>query len=123
MVEYLCRASATSTSFITAWNEDVRLDFREIELIPSRLLTREEALYRMPAMQSKNLAGAVAYADGQFDDAATAWPLSTRLTVWRAALNYARVTTLNKTPEGKIVAAVVTTRFRTRPSGSRRALS
>src|ERR1700722_13146010 len=38
-------------------------------LLPSRMLTREEALYRMPAMQSKSLIGAVAYADGQFDDA------------------------------------------------------
>ena len=38
-------------------------------LLPSRMLTREEALFRMPAMQSKSLTGAVAYADGQFDDA------------------------------------------------------
>jgi glycerol-3-phosphate dehydrogenase len=38
-------------------------------LLPSRVLTRAEALYRMPAMQANNLAGAISYADGQFDDA------------------------------------------------------
>src|SRR5580658_8887627 len=38
-------------------------------LLPSRLLTREEALFRIPKLQAENLAGAVAYADGQFDDA------------------------------------------------------
>lgn len=78
-------------------------------LFPSRLLTREEALYRMPAMQSKNLAGAVAYADGQFDDARYCLALvDTFDGLGGAALNYARVTTLEKTPEGKIVGAVVT---------------
>jgi glycerol-3-phosphate dehydrogenase len=43
-------------------------------LLPSRLLTREEALYRMPGIQPANLVGAVAYADGQFDDARYAKP-------------------------------------------------
>jgi glycerol-3-phosphate dehydrogenase len=38
-------------------------------LLPSRVLTREEALFRMPPMQDRSLVGAVAYADGQFDDA------------------------------------------------------
>jgi len=78
-------------------------------LLPSRLLTREEALFRMPAMQSNNLAGAVSYADGQFDDGRYCVALVDTfdgLGGW--ALNYARVTALEKTPEGKIMAAVVT---------------
>src|SRR5580698_10931908 len=35
-------------------------------LMPSRSLTRQEALYRMPAMQPNHLTGAISYADGQF---------------------------------------------------------
>jgi glycerol-3-phosphate dehydrogenase len=77
-------------------------------LLPSRLLTREEALYRMPAMQSINLTGAVAYADGQFDDGRYCLALvDTFDSLGGAALNYARVTTLEKTPEGKITAVEV----------------
>jgi glycerol-3-phosphate dehydrogenase len=78
-------------------------------LFPSRLLTSEEALYRMPAMQSNNLTGAVSYADGQFDDGRYCLALvDTFDRLGGAALNYARVTALEKTPEGRIVAAVVT---------------
>ena len=78
-------------------------------LLPSRLLTREEALFRMPAMQSNKLAGAVSYADGQFDDGRYCLALvDTFDGVGGAALNYARVTALEKTPEGRIIAAVVT---------------
>ena len=62
-------------------------------LLPSRVLTREEVLFRMPAMESKNLTGAVAYADGQFDDARYAVALvETFDGLGGAALNYARVT-------------------------------
>src|SRR5580692_6296616 len=32
-------------------------------LLPSRILTREEALFRMPNLREENLGGAVAYAD------------------------------------------------------------
>src|SRR5580704_112894 len=78
-------------------------------LLPSRLLTREEALFRMPAMQSNNLAGAVSYADGQFDDGRYCLALvDTFDGLGGAALNYARVTALEKTPEGRIVAVAVT---------------
>jgi glycerol-3-phosphate dehydrogenase len=78
-------------------------------LLPSRLLTREEALFRMPAMQSTNLAGAVSYADGQFDDGRYCLALvDTFDGLGGAALNYARVTALEKAPGGKIIAAVVT---------------
>ena len=78
-------------------------------LLPSRMLTREEALFRMPAMQSKSLTGAVAYADGQFDDARYAMALvETFDGLGGDALNYARVTAFEKRPDGKIAAAMVT---------------
>jgi glycerol-3-phosphate dehydrogenase len=78
-------------------------------LLPSRILTREEALYRMPAMQSKSLTGAVAYADGQFDDARYAVALlDTFDEAGGAALNYARVTAFERRPDGMIAAAAVT---------------
>jgi glycerol-3-phosphate dehydrogenase len=84
-------------------------------LFPSRLLTRQEALYRMPAMQSNNLTGAVSYGDGQFDDGRYCLALvDTFDGLGGAALNYARVTTLEKTPEGRIAAAVGTDQISSR---------
>jgi len=78
-------------------------------LLPSRMLTREEAVYRMPAMQSKGLTGAVAYADGQFDDARCAIAMvETFDESGGAALNYARVTALERRADGIIGAATVT---------------
>jgi glycerol-3-phosphate dehydrogenase len=77
-------------------------------LFPSRLLTRDEALNRMPAIQSKNLIGAVAYADGQFDDARYALALiGTFAGLGGEALNYARVTALKKDKSGKLAGAEV----------------
>jgi glycerol-3-phosphate dehydrogenase len=77
-------------------------------LLPSRLLTREEALYRMPAMRTENLVGAVAYADGQFDDARYAMALvETFIGAGGTALNYARVTALAKNGVGKLSSATV----------------
>lgn len=78
-------------------------------LLPSRLLTREEVAFRMPAVESKSLTGAVAYADGQFDDARYAVALvETFDGLGGAALNYARVTALEKRADGIIAAAMVT---------------
>lgn len=78
-------------------------------LLPSRVLTREEALFRMPAITSKNLTGAVAYADGQFDDARYAVALvETFDAVGGATVNYARVTALEKRTDGKLASAAVT---------------
>src|SRR5580700_5956924 len=77
-------------------------------LLPSRLLTREEALFRMPNLQPENLVGAVAYADGQFDDAR--YDLALMETFSRAggeALNYARVTAFTKNNSGKLASATV----------------
>ena len=78
-------------------------------LLPSRMLTREEALFRMPALQPKSLTGAVAYADGQFDDARYALALvETFDRLGGAALNYSRVTEFEKRADGIITAALVT---------------
>jgi glycerol-3-phosphate dehydrogenase len=78
-------------------------------LLPSRMLTREEALFRMPAMQSKSLTGAVAYADGQFDDGRYAVAIMETFDgLGGAALNYARVTAFERRPDGIIAAATVT---------------
>lgn len=78
-------------------------------LLPSRMLTPEEALFRMPAMQTKSLVGAVAYADGQFDDARYAVALlETFDGLGGAALNYARVTGFEKRADGTIAAAMAT---------------
>jgi glycerol-3-phosphate dehydrogenase len=77
-------------------------------LLPSRMLTRDEALYRMPALQSNSLTGAVAYADGQFDDARYALALvETFAGLGGAALNYARVTSFERRADGRIAAAMV----------------
>jgi len=78
-------------------------------LLPSRMLTREEALFRMPAMQSRSLTGAVAYADGQFDDARYAVALMETFDgLGGVALNYARVTAFETRADGAIAAAMVT---------------
>src|SRR5580698_6238680 len=78
-------------------------------LLPSRVLTREEVLFRMPAMQSKSLTGAVAYADGQFDDGRYAVSLvETFDSLGGAAVNYARVTAFETRADGSIAAATVT---------------
>lgn len=77
-------------------------------LLPSRLLTREEALYRMPAMQQANLVGAVAYADGQFDDARYALALiETFAGAGGEPLNYARATNFGKGESGKLVSTTI----------------
>ena len=77
-------------------------------LLPSRLLTRDEALYRIPAMRVDNLVGAVAYADGQFDDARYGMAIiETLATAGGEALNYARVTGLGKNTSGKLASATV----------------
>ncbi len=57
-------------------------------------------------MQSEGLVGAVAYADGQFDDARYGITLlNTFAEVGGTALNYARVTALEKNQAGKLCGA------------------
>ncbi len=75
---------------------------------PSRFLSRRETLQRMPMLNPAGLKGAVAYADGQFDDAR--YNLALVDTFTRAggnALNYARVTDFRRSDEGKLAGVVV----------------
>ncbi|HUL15869.1 MAG TPA: glycerol-3-phosphate dehydrogenase/oxidase [Terriglobales bacterium] len=77
-------------------------------LFPSRYVSREETLHRMPGLRREGLRGAVAYSDGQFDDAR--YDMSLVKTFARArgeALNYARVTGFSRGTSGKLDAASV----------------
>ena len=70
---------------------------------PSRMLSREETIARLPTIQTKGLRGGVIYYDGQFDDARLLINLA-RTAADRGAtlLNYARVTGLTRDGEGYI---------------------
>src|SRR4030095_2821602 len=76
-------------------------------LLPSRFLSHTESLRRMPVLNANDgLVGAIAYADGQFDD--TRFNVSLVQTFSEAggeALNHARVIGFDRGPDGKIVAA------------------
>lgn len=74
---------------------------------PSRFLSRDETLERMPGLNAEGLVGAVAYADGQFDDARYNLALIASFT--RAsgnALNYAGVTEFIRDSKGKIAGVI-----------------
>lgn len=77
-------------------------------LFPSSFLSRAETLRRMPGLKAKDLRGAVAYSDGQFDDAR--YDLAVVTTFGEAggtALNYARVLAFEHNSGGKLCAAHV----------------
>jgi glycerol-3-phosphate dehydrogenase len=75
-------------------------------LFQSRLLSREESLRRMPMLKPDRLAGTIAYADGQFDDARYNIALLQTFTKSGGeALNYARVTGFIKSSAGQLVQA------------------
>jgi glycerol-3-phosphate dehydrogenase len=77
-------------------------------LLPSRYLSKEESLRRMPMLKADNLVGAISYADGQFDD--TRYNLSLLKTFTKSggeALNYARVVGFKKNGRGQLVQAQV----------------
>jgi glycerol-3-phosphate dehydrogenase len=77
-------------------------------LFPSSFLSREETLRRMPGLKGKGLRGAVAYSDGQFDDARYDLAVVTTFAeAGGAALNYARVLAFEYDPDGKLSAAQV----------------
>ena len=77
-------------------------------LFPSSFLSRSETLRRMPGLNSKGLRGAVAYSDGQFDDARYDLALvETFVEAGGTALNYARVAGFEHDTRGKLGAAVV----------------
>jgi glycerol-3-phosphate dehydrogenase len=81
-------------------------------LLPSRFLSREEAIRRLPAIHREGLRGAVSYSDGQFDD--SRYDLALVKSFAEAggdALNYARVVGFSKTAEGKLLEARVRDSF------------
>ncbi len=68
---------------------------------PSELLSREETLARIPTLEQDGLRGGVKYHDGQFDDARLLINLAqTAAEQGACVLNYTRVTSLVKDPEG-----------------------
>jgi glycerol-3-phosphate dehydrogenase len=74
-----------------------------LSLGPSRYISKEETLRRMPGILSEGLFGGIEYHDGQFDDARLA--LSIAQTADHAGaciLNYTKVSSLKKNPAGKL---------------------
>ncbi len=77
-------------------------------LAPSHFISRAITLRRLPALNPAGLAGAVAYTDGQFDDARYNIALVVSFTeAGGEALNYARVVGFEKDAGGKLRAAQV----------------
>src|SRR5262245_17382805 len=77
-------------------------------LFPSSFLSRDETLRRLPGLNAKGLRGAVAYSDGQFDDARYDLALvETFVETGGTALNYARVASFELDTQGKLSAANV----------------
>src|SRR5215472_1812012 len=75
---------------------------------PSKFLSREETLERMPELNEEGLKGSVAYADGQFDDARYNITLvQTFAMAGGNTLNYARLTDFSHDTNGKISGARV----------------
>jgi len=69
----------------------------KLNLAPSKILSREETLRRIPNIEPENLLGGVEYFDGQFDDARLATTLAqTAADHDGVLLNYFRVTGLAK---------------------------
>lgn len=77
-------------------------------LLPSRRLTRDQALQRMPTLKRDGLVGAVTYSDGQFDDAGYNLALvRTFAEVGGVALNHARVMALEHDSGKKLRSAQI----------------
>jgi glycerol-3-phosphate dehydrogenase len=75
---------------------------------PSKFLSREETLQRMPRLNAEGLVGSVAYADGQFDDARYNIALVETFTMaFGDALNYAKVTDFVRGANGRISGVIV----------------
>jgi glycerol-3-phosphate dehydrogenase len=80
----------------------------EAGIAPSRFVSREETLRRMPSIRRDHLLGSVVYADGQFDDARYVIALVKSFTeAGGEALNYACVASFEKDGDGKLIAANV----------------
>jgi glycerol-3-phosphate dehydrogenase len=81
-------------------------------LAPSHFISREDVLRRMPNLKAQGLVGAVAYTDGQFDDAR--YNVTLVESFFQAggdALNYAHVQSLEKGDNGKLAVAGVEDRL------------
>jgi glycerol-3-phosphate dehydrogenase len=75
---------------------------------PSKYLSLEETLRRMPELNREGLVGSVGYADGQFDDARYNVALVHTFTLAGGnALNYARVVDFRRDAKNKISGVVV----------------
>jgi len=78
-------------------------------LFPSSFLSKKEALARLPGLRPDGLHGAVAYADGQFDDARYGLALvRSFVEAGGIALNYVRVTDFSRDAGGKISSVSLT---------------
>src|SRR5215472_6029655 len=76
---------------------------------PSKYLSRDETVRRMPGLNQKGLLGSVGYADGQFDDARYNVTLVQTFTeAGGNALNHARVTDFRRNASGRLTGVVVT---------------
>jgi len=76
---------------------------------PSKFLSREETLQRMPQLKRDGLIGSVAYADGQFDDARYNLALVQSFAAAGGnALNYARVTGFRRDSQNRLSGVLVT---------------
>lgn len=74
-----------------------------LSLGPSKFISKEETIRRLPHLQTDRLQGAVCYYDGQFDDARLAIHLAqTADELGACLLNYAKVTELSKDGSGKL---------------------
>jgi glycerol-3-phosphate dehydrogenase len=75
---------------------------------PSKFLSLEETLKRMPGLNQKGLVGGVVYADGQFDDARYNMMLVQSFTLAGGnAMNHARVTDFRRDANRKLSGVVV----------------
>jgi len=77
-------------------------------LFPSGFYPRAKLAERLPHLNAGKFVGAVVYADGQFDDARfNLMLMKTFSEAGGTALNYARVESFFKTPDGKISGALI----------------
>ena len=77
-------------------------------LSPSRILSSQKALEALPNLRMEKVVGAVAYADGQFDDAR--YGIAMTKTIAQSdgeVLNYARVVGFEYSSDGKLAAVQV----------------
>ncbi len=77
-------------------------------LFPTRILSKAQALQRLPGLRADKLVGAVSFADGQFDDARYGITLAqTFAEQGGEVLNYAKVAGFGRDSDGKLASAEV----------------